>query len=113
MPTERDPAPEATVLGLKRVLLHPEKPPVVASRFFFTAIGDELQLDVGFTDLAATRNAVEGAKAGKEGEVELYIYERLALSTEAVLDLFETSKKMIAHLRKTGRMPNETKQPTN
>ena len=85
-----------------RKIVNPEEAPRVAGRFFFTAVSDEMQLDVGFVDLLALRERVEGRELDKP--LDLYITDRFYLSLDAVLSLRETVDGMIAYLKKIGKI---------
>jgi hypothetical protein len=56
----------------KRTLLRPGEPPKPANQFFYTVLGDSIQLDTSHVDLMEARAAFEKIKAGAQA-VFLYM----------------------------------------
>jgi len=99
---------EGVEVKMVRRVVRPEEPPKVANRFFFTAVGLEIQLDVCFADLHEVREELEKAKRGEDPKIlELLVFERFQLSPNAAWDLLQTAQRIVAHLKQAGGLPRD------
>lgn len=95
----------APPLTIKRHLLDPTAAPKPAHRFFYSRVGSEIALDVGYFDLfdlLTLQSAPEGESAGKPREAVFNVTDRFVLSPESAYYLLETAKSLVADLRKNG-----------
>lgn len=90
--------------------------PIPVQRFSFVAIGGEVQLDAGYTDLVDLKRGLDALRSpqkqrGKGSEpdaVEFHVAARMVLTPEAAINLLDTATKIIAHLEKAGLLVKET-----
>ena len=98
-------APASLTLNFKRTLRDPEAPPKPAQRFFWTRVGPDFQLDVGYFDLPELRIAVEEARAAPNKEskttVHFNVTDRFTLTLANVLELSRAAEGMMEDVRKT------------
>ena len=92
-------------LNIKRILVEPGSPPKPAQRFFWTRVGPDFQLDVGYFDLPELRTAVEEARSAPDKEsktmVQFIVTDRFLLTLANVLELWRAAEGMMKDVRKT------------
>ncbi len=89
----------------KRTLLRPSEPPKPANQFFYTVLGDSIQLDISHVDLVEARAAFETIKTGAQADLPVYVTDRFILTPEAALNLLMAAKDLVATLRSFGKLP--------
>lgn len=90
-------------IPFKRVVGSETSPPLAIQRFIFTAVGTDIQVEAGYTDLADIREAVELFKQRKKIKpVPFYISARMLLQPSAVASFLNTAKKIEEHLKTQG-----------
>ena len=101
MSDERD----SLTLNFKRILLDPGIPPKPAQRFFWTRVGPDFQLEIGYFDLPELRTALEEARtaANKESKavVHFNVTDRFMLTLANVIELSRAADGMMADVTKT------------
>ncbi len=93
-----------------RVLAPRAETPRNVSRFFWTAIGPEIQLDIGQTDLYEVREAIERAKrdGAEQAPVSVYISDRLLLNPDVAKGLLDAMEAAVKYLREYGLLSKES-----
>ena len=89
----------------KRTLLRPGEPPKPANQFFYTVLGDSIQLDISYVDLMEARAAFEKIKAGAQADLPVYVTDRFVLTPEAALNLLMAARDLVEILRSFGKLP--------
>lgn len=88
-----------------RIVVDPSRAPRQVHRFFYTRVGTEMVIDVGYYDTAELRIAIEGvrevgADPGKALDVPFFVTDRFVLSVSAAEDFIRTADFVRADLEK-------------
>ena len=75
-------------LSFNRVVVRPENPPKPVHKVFWSRVGNDILLDVGYIALVETRAAITKAKEGEEPEpLSFYVTDRFSLTPQAAVEL--------------------------
>lgn len=89
-----------------RRVVDPRQYPTPLQRSVFSAVGDDVQLDLGHYDMPAVRDTVETMRAGKEQPEPLnfMVVGRFILTPTSATELLETAKKIVDHFKRAGKI---------
>ena len=104
-------------VALRRVFVSPNSVPKPVHRFFWTRVGMDVLLDVGYFDLTEVGQALERAKVLEvpaTPEVPFYITDRFFVSPAAVPELYKAVGELMQDLRSSGLLPqvDKTSEPS-
>lgn len=91
----------------QKVLIDRSAPPKPLNRIMWTKIGADIQLDLGYFDLAEMNIAIEKAKKDKTGNISsnLYITDRFVVSPSNATILLKDMQDLVDSLRKGKVLP--------
>lgn len=101
----------ATEIALKRVLLNPKAPPIVANHFLWTRVGQEYVVEVGYYDLFEVRSALKKAKTVQESEpptVDFFVTHRFAVGLDSIERVLGAFRGMQDQWQKAQEIGKET-----
>lgn len=100
---------------LRRVLTS-AAPIEAAHRFMWTRVGTEIELTVGYLDLAALKDVIDAAKLkatpDEVVEIPFYVTHRFSLSPDAAVHLAEVANEIVSNLKEIGMVPKDQEKPS-